>query len=309
MKLHETFFERDYPDPQVLRDLYRRIERRPLTIEQLRQEAQIPSRPGRRAYQPAAFDIALEKLVIHGAARLERDMVRLGDNTQWCAAYIAQRTHRQAQLGHMTRLTEAHGCTMVQLVRHFGDLEDSGADCGICDVCAPGTSLLHQFRAATPNESAHARAILSQIPPRSGIATGALYRKTVEGNVERRQFERLLSALARAGLIRTEVASFEKDGREIVFSKVFRIDSNFDPQQEEAPLDTLVIAESLMTEDKAATKRTKKKSTRAKRSENGQNRQRPPRTRLAGQVPKLLKLCGPGVASAQRHLACPHSSY
>jgi len=41
-----------------------------------------------------------------------------------------------------------------------------------------------------------------------------------EGAIARRDFERVLGGLARAGLVRLEDASFEKDGKSIAFRKV-----------------------------------------------------------------------------------------
>src|SRR3712207_6974037 len=46
-----------------------------------------------------------------------------------------------AQLDQMVRCAEAHGCRMLHLVQHFGDQEDSGQPCGVCDVCDPDACL------------------------------------------------------------------------------------------------------------------------------------------------------------------------
>ena len=45
----------------------------------------------------------------------------------------------------MRRYAETSGCRMLQLVAHFGDANDKGGPCGVCDVCAPA-SRPQQFR-------------------------------------------------------------------------------------------------------------------------------------------------------------------
>ena len=67
----------------------------------------------------------------------------------------------------MARYAEAHGCRMVGLVRHFGDQEDSGEACALCDACAPGKCYVRRFRTPTsaswrakrssPNSRPHGR--------------------------------------------------------------------------------------------------------------------------------------------------------
>jgi DNA topoisomerase-3 len=49
----------------------------------------------------------------------------------------AQRAHRLAQLDGVARYVASDRCRMAALVEHFGDLEDAGTRCGLCDVCAP----------------------------------------------------------------------------------------------------------------------------------------------------------------------------
>lgn len=224
VKLHQTFVERDYPEVTVLERVWRALRAEPVALEALKSQVRLP-RP-RNPRQPSPFDIALEKLVIHGGARVDGDTVTRGPLSSWRDSYLAQRTHKQTQLSHMRRLTEAHGCTMVQLVRHFGDQHDDGADCGVCEVCAPQGSLLRTFRKATCDEVEYAQRVLERVPVRGMVATGVLYRETGhDEGVSRDVFELVLGALARAGLVRTEAATFEKDGKEIVFLKVARTEA------------------------------------------------------------------------------------
>ena len=55
---------------------------------------------------------------------------------EWREAYLVQRQHKLEQLAEMTRFADGHTCRMLHMVQHFGDLEDSGAACDQCDVCA-----------------------------------------------------------------------------------------------------------------------------------------------------------------------------
>ena len=220
LKLHETFFQRDYPDPLVLEKVWRALTLHPQEKAGLERKLRLPK--GRGKHAPSTLDIALEKLSIHGGADLEDNLVTRGHNPNWRTSYSAQRNHKQAQLAHMKHITDAHGCPMVQLIDHFGDQQDERQPCGICDVCAPDQSLLRTFRDCTPAEMELVSTLWERLPERGGIATGSLYRECVGDALERKAFEALLSAMARADLLVSETASFEKDGREVVYLKVRR---------------------------------------------------------------------------------------
>lgn len=239
LKLHETFFHRDYPDPLVLDKVWRNLSAQPIDKDNLERRLRLPKGRGKNA--PSTLEIALEKLGIHGGARIEDQRVARGDAHAWRDSYTAQRMHKQAQLAHMKQLTEAHGCPMVQLVAHFGDQHDDRRPCGICDVCDPSQSLLRTFRGCTAMEQELAEQIWERLPERGGIATGTLFRECVGDALERKAFEALLSAMARAELICSESASFEKDGREVVYLKVRRNPAGDMP----AALGELRIAETV----------------------------------------------------------------
>jgi DNA topoisomerase-3 len=134
----------------------------------------------------------------------------------WAASYAAQREHKHSQLEHMARYAEAHGCRMKHLVDHFGDLQDTGAACGLCDVCAPDSCATLRFGEPTATEL-HA---LGRILERDGQATGRLHRELFGEALPRRDFERLLGGLVRAGLTRLSEDTFEKDGQSITFQRV-----------------------------------------------------------------------------------------
>jgi DNA topoisomerase-3 len=207
-KTHEFFFERDYPETAVLERLQALLRESPESRESLRRRSGLAA---------DAFDAALEKLWIHGGARIDGDAAARGEDG-WRAGYLRQREHKLAQLDLTLRLAESHRCRMLQLVEHFGDDEDSGRACGQCDVCAPDASLARRSRPASLAEAALAKRVLERLRNRDGLSTGALFREAAEG-LERRAFEAVLGGLVRAALVVLHEDSFVKDGRSIRFQR------------------------------------------------------------------------------------------
>jgi len=210
-KNHEWFHSRDYPEVAELERIYRA-----LTAES-QVDGQIRKRLG---MDEELFETALEKLWIHGGALVDADgNVALG-TAGWQRTYLAQRDHKLEQLDHMMRFAESHGCRMLHLVRHFGDQEDSGEPCGICDVCVPGASGVRRFRPLNALERDLTSRILTSLRSRDGQSTGQLYRDTCPEELsDRRSFERLLGGMSRAGLLEIAQDDFEKEGRTIHFQR------------------------------------------------------------------------------------------
>ncbi len=110
---------------------------------------------------------------------------------------------------------------MCALVGHFGDVKDASRPCGICDICDPAGAVLRQFRRATPSERNIAQLIVDKLRAVAYIAAGTLQRGLQSaGGTSRGDFDGLLDAMARAGLIEIEEATFEKDGEILRFRKV-----------------------------------------------------------------------------------------
>jgi len=164
---HEYFHSRDYPEPQELERVF----------AALTPEPQSPSALVRKlGLDPEALERALDKLWIHGGARVLPEGDASRGEPSWRAPYMAQREHRLAQLGEITRFAEAHGCRMLHLVRHFGDQEDGGEPCGLCDICRPDDCTVRRFRGPTAEEAALARGVLTALRLRDGQSTGQLFR-------------------------------------------------------------------------------------------------------------------------------------
>lgn len=211
-KTHEFFLERDYPDPAALAAIQARLPRTPTA------RATLNKRRGRAARE--AFERALDKLILHGGAALTADdEVSRGDG-DWRGGYAAQREHKEVQVETMARFASGAGCRMVRLVRHFGDQEDPGDPCGLCDRCAPARCIAAEFRAPSAAEEVHVARLLAALAARDGQATGRLHREAFPGDeVDRRSFEHLLGGLVAAGLVTLEPASFTRRGKAIPFER------------------------------------------------------------------------------------------
>lgn len=165
---------------------------------------------------------AIEKLWVHGGAIVDPDETVRRGPAKWRAPYEAQRKHKREQLDKMRRYAETPRCRMLQMVAHFGDQNDSAKECGTCDVCDPSASIAHSFRAPSASEEAAAHAIVDALHERDGRSVGQLLREVFDdGSLDRRALDHVLGALARARTVRLEEDEFEKDGKTIVFQRVW----------------------------------------------------------------------------------------
>ena len=225
-RTHEFFLERDYPDPDLMHKIAKRLKDAPQSLDELAGRLRLDSEIAQRA---------AERLAQYGGAQLHFDGSISQINGAWRKAYEPQREHKQEQLDQMLRYAETHACRMLHLVRHFGDQADSGDACGICDTCAPDTCLLRQYRAPTASEQKALRGVYQNLRERNGQSTGQLFRQ-LEVNLTRRVFERLLTGLAGAGIIQISDDSFEKSGQIIHYQRAFLgPDSAFDAEQIKIP--------------------------------------------------------------------------
>ncbi len=210
-RTQDFFLNRDYPPVAHLEQVYRALTDDLQAVEDLRGACELSDEE---------FDKALEKLEIHGGARVDYGGHVTAGGPGWKKTYAVQAQHRAEQLSKVLRFTEATDCRMAALVRHFGDVEDA-QPCGVCDVCNPAGAVLKLFRRATTVERKMAQAILEALRPVEYKAAGTLH-KTVDpaGHMSRDEFESVLDALMRSGLVQVEDAEYEKDGEVRRFRKV-----------------------------------------------------------------------------------------
>ncbi|MEM9293369.1 MAG: RecQ family ATP-dependent DNA helicase [Acidobacteriota bacterium] len=212
-RTHEFFLQRDYPEVSVLDALHAALGERAVDRESLL--AQLAA----GGEDAEALERALEKLWLYDGAVVNReDAVSRGPGQGWRDHYLAQRAHREQQLESMLRFAEGSRCRMLTLVEYFGDEEDGGAPCGICDLCAPKDCAVRRFRSPSAAEAECARGVVEQLRRRDGQTPGQLF-EAEAGGMDRKIFEDVLDAIARAGLLEMEEDSFEKDGRTIAFRR------------------------------------------------------------------------------------------
>jgi hypothetical protein len=215
-RTHNFFLDRDYPEPAIVARLYDALA----PDFEPKDDLYARARKNPDLSDPEALDRMLQKLFVHrGAAGDFDDRVRKG-HPAWKPSYVAQRDHKRAEVELMSRFAETHGCRMVALVRHFGDQEDSGEPCGLCDACAPGKCYVRRFRTPTPAEQRAMQEILDALGERDSYAVGRLFRDLFEGSaLDRDAFEGLLGALVRARLVVLEQDEFDKDGETIRYER------------------------------------------------------------------------------------------
>jgi superfamily II DNA helicase RecQ len=217
-RTHDFFLTRDYPPVGNLERVFKMLGGDPRPVDELRANSKLLEEE---------FDKALEKLEIHGGARVDyEDMVMRG-GTGWKKTYSIQAQFRAEQIAKVLKFTESADCRMAALVRHFGDEEDAGRGCGKCDVCDPAGAELRQFRRANPAEREMVQRIIEELRPVDYRATGTLQR-SLEATQTRDEFDALLNAMVRAGLVEIEDAEFEKDGETIRFRKVRLTDAGLE---------------------------------------------------------------------------------
>jgi DNA topoisomerase III len=231
---HDFFFERDYPDVLLLDQIYGRLRADPQPRELLEKQTRIPA---------DVFEKALEKLWTHGGAMVDAaDQVSRGNGTaggDWRELYLAQGEQKRSQIEAMIRYAQSNHCRMASLVRHFGDVADGQRPCGICDFCAPENCVAQRFRGATQQEQKVARQILDSLTI-SGRSVGQLHGEVCRDlSLTRDEFEELLGAMARIGLVKLTDAVFEKDGKQIPFRKA-HLTREADYVNEETPLDLTI---------------------------------------------------------------------
>jgi RecQ family ATP-dependent DNA helicase len=211
-RTHDFFLNRDYPPVDHLQQVFRTLGEDSQPVEELRKASKLSEEE---------FDKALEKLEIHGGARVDFGGSVTAGGTGWKKTYTIQAQYRAEQFEKVLRYTTSSECRMAALVRHFGDVEDASRPCGICDVCDPAGAVLRLFRRPTAAERALVQAIAGELRGVDYKAAGTLQRNLDPSNrISRNDFDSLLDAMVRSGLIEIEEAEFEKNGEVIRFRKV-----------------------------------------------------------------------------------------
>jgi DNA topoisomerase-3 len=211
-RTQEFLHKLSYPEIGYLKELY------DVLCEEPRERADLQRR---LRVDEEVFEASLDQLRIHGGAVIGGGYrVRRGGDS-WNRSYRVQRQHRLDQIDEMTRFADHRGCRMLRLVRHFGDRADSGARCGVCDICRPDDCFVRRFRSPMPEEVRAMETVVSLLRRREGQGTGRLFQefRSVHGSYDRGEFEDLLGALGQARVVFVEDDSFEKDGETIRYQR------------------------------------------------------------------------------------------
>ena len=237
-RTHDFFLNRDYPPVDHLQQVFRVLTEEPRAVEDLRAASKLAEED---------FDKALEKLEIHGGARMDfGGNVKLG-GPGWKKTYTVQAQFRAEQFEKVLRYTTSSDCRMATLVRHFGDVEDASQFCRVCDVCDPAGAVLRLFRHATAQERAMVQAIVDDLRSVTYKATGTLQRSLDQlDRLSRNEFDGLLGAMVQARLIEMEDAEYEKDGEVKRYRKVILTDAGRELQASTAI--ELLISDGLVEE-------------------------------------------------------------
>jgi len=208
---HDWFHERDYPDVKVLEKIYRCLSEQAMAKDDVQAKVRM---------EQEAFDKALEKLWIHGGALVDFAENITAGRADWPEPYQAQINQKLAQLQNMLRFADGSQCRMAALVAHFGDKAGAVDPCGICDFCAPDGCQAQVFREASARELGVAGEIIKALKKSDGRSTGKLHTELCGGTaLSRDNFEQILSAMARIGLVELKEETFQAEGREIAFRR------------------------------------------------------------------------------------------
>jgi len=283
-KMHEFFLERDYPP---LGDLARVAG--VLTDEYLMPE---PLARGLKM-DLDTFSKAIEKLIAQGAAQVDiaGNVRRVGPataNATWAASYAAQIAFRRAQIDRMVGFAETQQCRMTAIILHFGDIADAHRPCGNCDFCSPATASAQTFAAPTATQERDLRAILRALVGAPSRATGKLHTDLALG-IERKAFDVLLDALARAGLITLTSESFTNgEGKVLPYKKAAL---THEGRSEDAFGLVGVVLPSCSTDEGTATAMKRGRKARAKST--GSNLFAGPRVEQRPRVAPIPKAAAP----------------
>jgi ATP-dependent DNA helicase RecQ len=237
-RTHDFFLNRDYPPSENLMQVFQSLGEEPRSIEELREGSRLSEEE---------FDKALEKLEIHGGARMDfSGNVTIG-GTGWKKTYSVQAQYRAEQFAKVLRYTELNECRMSALVRHFGDVEDARQACRVCDICDAAGAVLRLFRRATELEQELAQKVIEELRGTDYKATGTLQRSLdPSGKIGRDAFDGVLGALLQARWIEIEEAEFEKDGQVIRYRKVKLTDEG--KQVRQGGTSSLLISDGVVEE-------------------------------------------------------------
>ena len=206
-RIQDFLFDKSYPEPAKLRAAWSHLGATPLDVKALAKRAGVDAEN---------LGSILDKLRIHGGAKVADEQVTVGPNRDWEKVYRTQRLHRERQMELVRRFASGAGCRMLKMLEHFGD-KDGVGPCGQCDGCDPTGGIVGTAKDDAPQVDQLGLSILSELSSEDS-PIGKLHRETFEpAGVTRGDFEQSLSHLLRLGLIDQSERSFTKGGMDITY--------------------------------------------------------------------------------------------
>jgi len=207
--LHEFLLDKSYPPVSRLRAVVAEIPSGGLARSDLRPDPDDAT--------------ALDKLIGAGVVEASVDgwLQRRDGTPNWQEDYQAQRAWRTSQLDDAFGYVGETGCRMAALVRYFGDRRGDSMHCGMCDHCRPDACAVRSFEAPDKDAIELMHTIVDVLGKRQNDSAGRLFREHVGGSAARRkEYDRVLAGLERAGIVRGWMDSFESKGRTISYRRV-----------------------------------------------------------------------------------------
>ena len=202
-KMHQFFLERDYPPADDLARVAKVLTDESLPPDAIAEQLHIDldsvnkivEKPSPRARPPSTQpEMCAAQQALHRPPQA-RHRNPGGPPTSHSSAIAAR---SWTAWSHSRRPTVPHEC----IVRHFGDTADAHRPCGKCDFCSPSTANANSFAPPTTAQARDLRTILRALGNAPSRATGKLHTDlapSLESVSDRRGFDTLLDALARAG--------------------------------------------------------------------------------------------------------------
>ena len=209
-RTQEFLLEKSYPAVTDVERVLLAVQSAPSTLPDLQQHLRM---------ERETVEQCVDKLLIQGAVSADLDgTLRPLRGEHWKQGYEQQVGYRRAQIDKIITYAEGSTCRMAALIHHFGDRTDSGKPCGFCDICRPEGNSASATHQPDRTEKEELQAILRSLQASSRSA-GKTF--TDLGWQDRKHFDDLTDALARAGLLHIASDSFRSDdGRDITYRKL-----------------------------------------------------------------------------------------
>ncbi len=231
-RTQEFLLERNYPAVSDIERVLAALQDGPCGIDALKQRLKL---------DPEVVEQSIDKLLVQGAVTADLDgTISTTAQRDWKQSYDQQVRYRRGQIDKIVAFAEGSTCRMNALIRHFGDLNDSGAPCNHCDICEPQAATATERHQASPQDRKDLRELLNAIP-RDGRSLGKVF--TELGWSDRKRFQGFVDALAQAGLLSVVRDSFRNaEGDDVTYQKLVLTPEGRDA--DDAALATVWLRES-----------------------------------------------------------------